>query len=343
MSTKSQSLYLVYGAPAFIILVSVCLGSGLVVALTPPLAMGILYDLTLLSPLIYLLLIRNKDIPRITAVPVFIIGLVVATLLLPTDTTHYLTIRNVVLPLVELTVLGFITFQAVRAARVYRKVSAGEADFLTAFRRSAMELIPYRRVADIFTTEAGMLYYALFAWRFRKSSSEGGYTSHQKSGSVALFAVIIFLILAETFVLHILLVRWSVVAAWVMSGLSMYSAVQLLGHVKAMITRRSYLSPSHIHLRYGLFGDVSIPVADVSRVEVSGKDISGIEGSAKLSLLGDLEGHNVILHLESPASLTGPYGISKVFTCLGVFIDDSSGFATAVRRLQHHEGTASPV
>ena len=110
VSLTPRNYLMIYGIPAAVIVASVCLALSPLLQQNPALITGITYDLALTSPLLYLLLIWNKNIPKITVVPFFILGLVLATFLLP-ENTHLNLLTTWVLPLIELTVISTIGYK----------------------------------------------------------------------------------------------------------------------------------------------------------------------------------------------------------------------------------------
>lgn len=53
-----------------------------------------------------------------------------------------------------------------------------------------------------------------------------------------------------------------------------------------------------IHLRYGIMTETVIDIKDIDQIELSSKDIELDKNTRKLSFLGELESHNIIIHLK---------------------------------------------
>ena len=49
--------------------------------------------------------------------------------------------------------------------------------------------------------------------------------------------VLIFSIAIETFAIHLLLLKWSETAAWILTGISIYTAIQVFGLAKSITQR----------------------------------------------------------------------------------------------------------
>lgn len=321
-----------FGLPATIILSMVLLAQSAVFHTLPkPLSAGITLDLILTAPVVYFLLIRKKNIPKLTVVPVFIIGILVASLIIPPEQQQILgMVKQWVLPVVELTVFSIIVFKVTRTIRLFRKQKGITPDFYDALQEVAGQMLPVK-ISGLFVNEISLIYYSLFSWR-KRTLAANEYSYHKKSGTISLLAVFIFLILVETFVMHILLERWSVVAAWILSALSMYGVFQVFGFIRSMGKRPIVIGQDQLILRSGLFSEAIINFSDIDRIEMSRKRIELNDTTRKLSPLQDFETHNVILYLNNEASLKGFYGKAKSFRTIAFFVDDKEGFVSSVER-----------
>jgi len=79
---------------------------------TAQLSTLIIIDVLLTIPLIYFLLIRKTTIPKLSIIPVTILGIILATYVIPENHQTYLNnFKNWVLPVVELFVFCFIIYK----------------------------------------------------------------------------------------------------------------------------------------------------------------------------------------------------------------------------------------
>lgn len=320
--TRSQ-LLLPFGFLLTIILFSIGLAMGPWLKMHPELAIGITYDLTLVAPLVYLLLIRKKRIPNITVVPVFILGVVIATLILPAGFQNHLDIvKTFLLPVVELTVVSIIIYKTIQIRKHFKSKQSGQADFLEQLRNTTEEVLGQSKVARIFTTEISMFYYAFFAWRGKKRN-ERQFTVYRASGITAVLGILIFILVIETVALHLLLGQWSTLAAWILTGLGIYTSLQLIAHLKALRHRFVEFGTDKLILRNGLFGDAVIPLDQIEGVEQIRKPITDSNRKVEyLSLLKELEKPNVALYFNQPITIERPYGIRQKCDTLMVSVDD---------------------
>ena len=227
-------------------------------------------DLLLTVPLVYFLLIRKSEIPNTTVIPVMIIGLLVGSYFLPQESQTYLSIfKTWALPVIEISILIFVTIKVRRAIKKYKDLKGSIPDFYNALKSTCYEILPKKLVLP-FATEVAVFYYGFINWK-TKEINENEFAYHKNSGTTALFGGFIMIIGIETVALHFLLARWSIVAAWVLS-------------------------------------------------------LEKNELTKTLSPLGELESHNVIIHLEKENELVGLYGMKKRFNLLGLHIDEPKEF-----------------
>ncbi|MGB0932417.1 MAG: hypothetical protein ACPGVB_16665, partial [Chitinophagales bacterium] len=180
------------------------------------LSQAITLDLVLTLPFFYFLLIRKKDIPKITVASVFVLGLVVANWIIPTAHQSLLQqVQHFVFPLVEMSVLSYLVFKAYKIRQQFKLQKQQNIDFYSAICLACKEALP-KRIGALLATEIGVVYYSLFAWRKRELAANE-FTYYKKSGIRLLVTTLIFLIFIETFAIHLILQLWSHTLAWVLT------------------------------------------------------------------------------------------------------------------------------
>jgi hypothetical protein len=277
-------------------------------------------DLLLIVPLVYFLLIRKSEIPNTTVIPVMIIGLLIGSYFLPQESQTYLSIfKTWALPVIEISILTFVIIKVRSAIRKYKGLKGTAPDFFIALKSTCYEILPKKLVLP-FATEVAVFYYGFINWK-TKEIKENEFTYHKNSGTPALFGGFIMIIGIETIALHFLLARWSIVAAWILTALSVYTAIQVFGFAKSLTKRPISINQDSLTLKYGILNEVEIPFSDIDKVELSRKSLEKNDLTKTLSPLGELESHNVIIHLKKENELVGLYGMKKKFNLLGLHID----------------------
>ena len=323
---KSQKNLILFGIPLLII------GAMVLIAQSPlftnypnRLAIGITADLLVTVPFIYFLLIRKTKIPKTTVVPFIILGMVICSRILPLEHQNYLSLfKTWVLPVVEISILSFVIYNVRKGIKKYRLNKKEAFDFFTTLKHTCYELLPKAIVIPL-VTEIAVFYYGFIYWKKRKLK-DNEFSYHKDSGSIALLIAIVFIIAIETAVLHILLVKWNSMVAWTLTGLSIYSGIQILGFLKSMFKRPLLLENDKLYLRYGIMTETTITLKDIEAIEMSSKDIEPNQDTRKLSFLGELESHNIIIRLKKENKLTGLYGIERKYKNLALHVDDKIKF-----------------
>ncbi|MEM1137590.1 MAG: hypothetical protein AAGI07_17245 [Bacteroidota bacterium] len=282
-------------------------------------------DLLLTIPIIYFLLIRKTSVPNITVVTVLVLGLAIGTYFLPKESQTYLSLfKTWGLPLVELSVFLFIVLKVRYRIKKYQSLKGHSPDFFTTVKNTCNDVLPKKLVA-LFATELAVFYYGFINWKtYKLASNEFSY--HKNSGTPTLFGAIIFLIAIETFVMHILLVRLNPQIAWGLSVLSSYTAIQIWGIARSLSKRPISISSNQLNLRYGILNEVTISLEEIKEIEITARSIENTKTTKKLSQLGDLESHNIIIHLNKEQTLIGFYGIKKKFLNIALYIDNKIEF-----------------
>lgn len=292
-------------------------------------------DLLLTVPLVYFLLIRKYAIPNTTVIPFMIIGLVLGFYFLPQESQVYLEMfKTWALPVIELSLVTFIIIKVPGAIKKYKELKGSTPDFFDALKSTCYEMFPKSVVIPV-VTEIAVFYYGFIYWKKRKLKVNE-FTYHKESGTIALLAVTIFIVVVETVVLHILLSKWSNIAAWILTFISIYSGFQLFGFLKSISKRPISIKNDKLLLRYGIMSETSIFLKNIASVEVSSIDMAWNAENRKLSFLGEMESHNVIIRLKEENVLIGLYGIKRKYKNLALHIDKKIEFKNQIdNALQH--------
>lgn len=313
--------------PASIILTSAFITFSSLINQHPELAMAITYDLTLVSPILYLVAIWKKNIPKITAIPVFVIGMLVSKVILSGhDQTHVDFIIDYIFPLVELAVMGVIIFFVRKTIKEFKKQKNTSIDFYHTLKPVAYNILKKPRLAELFATEISMIAYALFIWK-RNDVKENQYTMHDLSTAGSIYVGFLLLVIIESIPLHLLIEQWSPLIAWIVTISSAYAFLQILGQLKALSRRYHEIGENKLMLRSGLFAEVEIDFTQIESVELTETDVDDLDIPVKkLGMLGKLEGHNVLIHLKEEVEIRKLYGLKAKANNLLIWVDKKNEF-----------------
>lgn len=317
---------IIFSIPILIILIIVFIAKSNVFIANPNnLSLGITFDLLLTVPLVYFLLIRKTNIPKTTVVPFFVVGIIICSLTLPTKNQFYLNLfKTWGLPIVELIILSFVIFNVKKGLREYKLNKTESFDFFTTLKITCYKLLPKGAVIPI-VTEIAVFYYGFVYWKRRKLK-DNEFTYHKDSGAVTLLIALIFIVVIETITLHTLLFKWNTSVAWILTFLSAYSCVQIFGFLKSLSKRPISIENNKLYLRYGIIKETTIDLSNIDSIEISSKDLELNKETRKLSFLGELESHNIVIRLKEENTLFGLYGINRKYKNLMIHVDNKIEF-----------------
>jgi len=292
------------------------------------------YDLVVFSPLLYFFLIRKRKISKLTVIPFVTIGIVLATLLLPENQHGHLNIvKSIAIPAIEVFLLATILKKAYFISKSLKSNAGSSDDAYSIIKKSGTETFGDNKFVKFLISEMAVFYYALIAWK-KKRPSENEFTNFKDNGAVPMLWGLIFIILIETVVLHILIAKWNVLAAWVLTVLSIYSALMIFGHLKALSRRPSIINEDKLVLKNGLLATLMIDLKDIEKVELCNGQISEPNKMVgNMGLAKDSNDHNVALYFSKPQTVEKFYGITQKCDRLVFFIDDKNNFVEKVKAL----------
>lgn len=291
--------------------------------------LGITIDLLLTVPVTYFFLARKTSIPNTTVVAVMAAGLLIGTFFLPKSSQFYLDFfKTWFLPVLELSVLTFIVIKVRSTVKKYRSQKHASFDFFTTLKEVCYSFLPARLVMP-FATEVAVIYYGLISWK-KRPLRENEFSYHKNSSGQAILGALILMTVVETSVLHLLLAKWSILAAWILTTISIYTILQILGLVKSLSKRPLVINDNTLFLRYGILNETNIDLMNIACIELSTTDLEEVSEIKNLSPLGKLEGHNAIIHLKKENILYGFYGIKKKFKAIALHVDDVKEFKNRI-------------
>ena len=287
---------------------------------------GVAIDLTLGIPaLVYFLLVRPKKISILILFPVFMISLWIATVMLPIAHQNFLGFEKKIIPLFEVVLIAYVFTKIRKIRQRYREIKANEYFFLDSVRQAVSDVFHGNKVVNVLLTELLLMYLAVAGW-FRKFDSNSleyaGFTYHRKSSYSTILGVMIALLCIETVAFHIILLHWSKVAAIILTGLSIYSLLWLVGDFHAIRLQPVLITQDNIQLRIGLRWKATIPISNISSVDIGSGPPRKTKGYVRASVLGA----RLVLNLNQPATMKGLFGMERQASRIGLSIDDVDRF-----------------
>ncbi|MFY9825317.1 MAG: hypothetical protein WAM82_28320 [Thermoanaerobaculia bacterium] len=288
-------------------------------------SLGLLVDLLVVVPIaFYLLAVRRAGWPARTLVPLFLFSLSGAALVLP-DQREMLKLLSEILSVpAEIGLVGWIAARTSRSLKSTR--GAGTGDMLERLRQVAREILPARAVAEAIAFEMAVLYFSLFAWRRRPHvpPMARSFTYHRKSGYGALGFALLIVTLAEAIPVHLLVARWSLRGAWLLTALAAYGMLWFLADFRATRLRPILLDEETLTLRTGLRWTVRIPRSHIAAIH---KTAPKSEPFIRAALPATTP---LWIELTEPVTAQGPYGKLKLARWISLSVDDAKAFREAL-------------
>ena len=332
---------LALGLPLLVMLSSIIIVySPFFAAHSTGMSTGVTLDLTVTAPLLYFLVIRKTTVSKMSVIRVFVVGVLVAGLLLGGRSSLLHGIKTWISPVVEAMVVITVIWN-IRRAR--RRAGRGEVDMLTHLRSIAAKVLGNERVGDVLGSELAVIYYAVAGRRRKAGPDQGGvrlsregaelsqesagagegrgaFSYARASGAAPVMGIFLMVMLAEGVGLHFLIARWSVITAWILTGLSAYTILQLYAHMRATKIRLVQVKDGMLYLRNGLAADVGVRIDDIEEITLTTRAVQG-EGVLKLALFGALEGHTMCIRLRQPVTVVRMFGIRRRASVLLFAVD----------------------
>ena len=327
IATNKPNWKLVIGIPALVF--AACFLATLSSKFTSNpelLSNAIVVDLLITAPLAYFFVIRKTTVSKLTVVRVFITGVLIAGLILHTqsNTLLYL-IKTWVSPVIEAMVIFTIGRKFYVANKKAKHAGRTKLDFLTHCRMVMYQVTGNEKAGNILSSEIAVLYYAFIAAKDKNIDYKTKFTGYKQNGILLVLATFLSLFLIETIGGHFLLRLWNPTAAWILTGLSFYTCIQLYAHIKAVKSRPVMINTDSVDIHNGLAGDALIPFGNIEKIELTNK-LPVNRDAIKIALIKALENHNCVIYLKQPMQVTKIFGIKKWTDTVLFFVDQPRNF-----------------
>lgn len=290
------------------------------------LSIGVSVDIALLIPLFYFIIIRKGTIPKITVVPIFILSLVLAYQIVPTQHQTTLTYIEFLVAPLELTIIGLLIYYVIKIGRDLEQSKGSLRSFPEILKVILEKRGLHGIYANVISSEASLFYYTLAGWSKPHELEENEFTYHQKSGYKTLFILVLFLLPVETFVIHLWLSSFSSTAAWIMTAISIYSLFFVFGDRNSIRHRPISVNEEALQLQIGIRWNTEIPYDQIAKIELR----EGDETAEQFANLATYGYGNVMLILKEEMTLRGIYGIKKTTDRIALSIDEKDLFVKKV-------------
>jgi hypothetical protein len=252
-------------------------------------------DFVITIPFVYFLLIRKRNISNFTIAPFLILCVVVASYTIPSANQDVLSLAKTwLVPIVELSVIILVILKVRKALTVYKKTASNHHDFYSALVKTCESLFP-KKISKLAANEIALIYFGFF--NFKKTTLKPNeFSNYQGSGILSTLGAFIFVVGIEMITVHILAAKWNTTLAWILTGLSVYSALQLIGIIRSVPKRPISVNSNELVLRFGILSETIIPYSDIEHISLANSnDFDKDKTTKTLSLFGELENSNIVI------------------------------------------------
>lgn len=290
-------------------------------------AIGATFDLVVVIPaLYYFLVLRPKRSSLLFMIPCFALCAVVARWIIPAANQEYLHSLKRLSPALEVFVIAAIAMRLRSFIREYRIARAGALYFTDALFAGFQKSLSDRIIFSIAFVEFFLIYFSIGGWFMKPPHVAEGqqhFTYHKKSGYLGILGILLFVLLMETFALHMIVMRWSVSIAWILTVLSLYGAFWLIGDYHAIRVHPVIATPDMLYLRIGLRWRADIQRNNIAAIDTGAPKNPKSRDYLRASILWP----RATLVLKSPVELHGLFGRKRIVSRLGLSIDDVDSFS----------------
>ena len=266
----------------------------------------------------------------------------------------FFTMEGVII-LIELWIAWYIVRNLGTLIRTFRAEKTKHLYFLSTYIHT-IEAVFRRPVflLSIFITEAAALYYLTYRKKTRQwSLPYPTYSYHEKTEYFGFFLMLVHAMLIEIIAVHILVMRWSEMAAWVVTFFDVYFLLLLIADYRAITLSPIVLAPDKLHIQLGIRSFIEVEYTNIEQItrEVTAKQERKKETDAYSVTLPSFseEEPKLEIRLKQPVEVMGLLGRKKTVRKLYVTVDNIYGFYDNLlentKRLLHMNkqiGSANP-
>ncbi|MCI9627719.1 MAG: hypothetical protein HFJ64_00560 [Eggerthellaceae bacterium] len=278
----------------------------------------------------YLLVVRPRRLTLISVIPVIWVGCGLSVFALGSPDAGVLPYLLAALVPVE---IAIAVRECLKVAKVYKSARKASADPMVWFKETMLYLVRKDAPASMAAAELSVWYYALRSWR-RKSyvlPGESAFSYHNAGGYMNMMLGLALAFPVEIIGVHILISQWSVAVACVVTALSVYAAIWLMGDARARMIRPVAIGEDCVRLECGIQMEAVVPLSDIENVCLSENDTGVLEKEDKLNY-GTFYQANIWIVAKRPIEVRTMLG-KKCVRAIGLSLDDVSRFVKVMNDL----------
>jgi hypothetical protein len=292
-----------------------------------PLPLVVSIDLVVILPVLYyFLIIKKLQASWLSLIGAIGTSLSIAYFILPISHQNYLHYFEKGLIICELGLLLYILIKIRNIYTSYLQFKQTSFDFIQNIQNAFFQQVGNHFLVRILVSELVMLRYGLFFWvgdKNEKDIENQNFTIHKESGFVALFVTLLFVAGIETFVVHLIVVNYNLVIAWILTAFSSYSFLFLIAHLVAVQRRVISIHSDKISIRIGFVWNFEIPISNIHEIQKINDIPQNQKDTLNLSKFL-MTSPNTLIVLKEPMKVYGLYGMNKTTRNICLTVDEAN-------------------
>ncbi|MGI4727203.1 MAG: hypothetical protein ACRYGB_01420 [Janthinobacterium lividum] len=298
------------------------------------LATGFLADIVITFPVVYyFLIIRPYRLKPRRMLLVISACLLVAYLILPPHQKYYVLQLRKVSELAELCFLIYVISKIKTIISFYQQQQAGYQDFGYNLTKSLISVLGDSFPVKMLASEMIILRFGLGCWKNFKpvSSKIKQFSVYKESGYASFFGAILGILMIELVVVHLLLMRYSHLAATLVSFASVYGLLFLIGNLSAIVKSPILFLSDKILLRVGFKWRTMVNINNIASAEKITDSYVADETCFKGGLMKNSA--NVLITFKHPVNIDRIYRQPVRADKIMINIDQAAAF---IQELENH-------
>jgi hypothetical protein len=270
-------------------------------------ASGFLLDMVVTFPVAwYFLVIRPLKLRKWGILLVITCSCTVAYLILPAHQRHYILQLRELIALPEFAMLIYTISKIRHIRREYRRLQATLPDVAYNLHQSMATIMGDTTAVKIIASELTIQRFGLFFWKKQPAiSGSRRFSTHREIGYAALFGVILFACAVELIAFHLFLNHYSHIAAIIVTILSIYGTLFLVGDFAAVIQNPVLVMDNKMLLRTGFRWRALVDIENIAAIQ---KVSDSFEPAARCFNGGLMKNRvNVLITFTEPTQLERLY------------------------------------
>ena len=290
-------------------------------------ATAFLGDIVITFPVAcYFLLIKPLKLKKRSMFLVTSCCLAIAYFILPAHQQGYIAQVKKLTMFAELGLLIYTISKVKRINATYKQLKATSPYNPYLLRKSMVDVLGNSIGIKLMASEISMLKFGLLPLQKKETipPAATGYSIHKEAGYIAMFSIVLFACFAELTGFHLLIAHYSKTAAIIVSILTVYGIVIIVGDLSAIIKKPVLIMPDRLILRKGIRWVADVERANILSVE---KLRIGYEPDKDTFSGGILKSStNICFTFAQPVSVERIYGKTTSVTKIVMTVDDADKF-----------------